>query len=99
VISGAVRSGCGDPGHGQAGQIGADLPEPCRSGLVVAARGGFPGFAASEVAARHPLQIGHILEPGYDFGNEFEIGLSVIVDALTTSIPGNRELPSLTPSS
>jgi hypothetical protein len=28
----------------------------------------------------------HILQPGYDFGNEFEIGLSVILDALTRSI-------------
>jgi AcrR family transcriptional regulator len=41
----------------------------------------------------------HILQPGYDFGDEFEIGLSVILDALTTSIPGNRKRPSLTPSS
>ena len=29
----------------------------------------------------------HILQPGYDFGDEFEIGLSVILDALTRSIP------------
>jgi hypothetical protein len=28
----------------------------------------------------------HILRPGYDFGDEFEIGLSVILDALTRSI-------------
>jgi hypothetical protein len=41
----------------------------------------------------------HILQPGYDPGNEFEIGLSVILDALTRSIPGNRECLSLTPSS
>jgi AcrR family transcriptional regulator len=41
----------------------------------------------------------YILQPGYDFGDEFEIGLSVILDALTTSIPGNRERPSLAPSS
>jgi AcrR family transcriptional regulator len=26
----------------------------------------------------------HILQPGYDFGSEFEIGLSVILDALTS---------------
>jgi hypothetical protein len=31
----------------------------------------------------------HILRPGYDFGDEFEIGLSVILDALTRSIPGD----------
>jgi hypothetical protein len=29
----------------------------------------------------------HILQPGYDFGNEFEFGLNVILDALTKSIP------------
>jgi AcrR family transcriptional regulator len=30
----------------------------------------------------------HVLRPGYDFGDEFEIGLTVILDALTGSIPG-----------
>ncbi len=45
-------------GRGQAGQVGADLPEPCRGGLVVAAPGGSPGFAAGEVAACHLLQSG-----------------------------------------
>ena len=30
----------------------------------------------------------HILRPGYDYGDEFEIGLTVILDALTRSIPG-----------
>jgi hypothetical protein len=40
----------------------------------------------------------HILQPGYDFGNEFEIGLNVILDALTRSIPANRERPSSTPA-
>ena len=29
----------------------------------------------------------HILKPGYDFGNEFEFGLSMILDALARSIP------------
>ena len=29
----------------------------------------------------------HILKPGYDFGDEFEFGLGVILDALTRSIP------------
>jgi len=29
----------------------------------------------------------YILQPGYDFGNEFEFGLNVILDALTRSIP------------
>ena len=31
----------------------------------------------------------HILKPGYDFGNEFEFGVSMILDALARSIPDN----------
>jgi hypothetical protein len=41
------------------------------------------------------FSIEHILKPGYDFGNEFEFGLSMILDALTRSIPDTgSELPS-----
>jgi hypothetical protein len=29
----------------------------------------------------------YILQPGYDFGDEFEYGLNVILDALTRSVP------------
>jgi AcrR family transcriptional regulator len=29
----------------------------------------------------------YVLQPGYDFGNEFEFGLGVILDALTRSLP------------
>jgi hypothetical protein len=35
----------------------------------------------------------HILRPGYDFGDEFEIGLELILDALTDSISGNGSQP------
>jgi len=35
----------------------------------------------------------HILRPGYDFGDEFEIGFTVILDALTRSIPGDGSQP------
>ena len=38
--------------------------------------------------------IEHILKPGYDFGNEFEFGLNLILDALTRSKPDNRALAS-----
>jgi AcrR family transcriptional regulator len=31
----------------------------------------------------------HILQAGYDYSNEFEFGLSVILDALTQSLPSN----------
>jgi len=29
----------------------------------------------------------YILQPGYDFGDEFQFGLDVILDALTRSLP------------
>jgi hypothetical protein len=29
----------------------------------------------------------YILQPGYDFGNEFQLGLDVILRALTRTIP------------
>jgi hypothetical protein len=38
----------------------------------------------------------HILRPGYDFGDEFEVGLTVILDALSRSIPGDSSQPGLT---
>ena len=31
----------------------------------------------------------YVLQPGYDFGNEFEFGLRVILDALASSLPDN----------
>jgi AcrR family transcriptional regulator len=39
----------------------------------------------------------YVLQPGYDFGNEFEFGLGVILDALANSLPDNSgELAILT---
>ena len=37
------------------------------------------------------MATGYILQPGYDFGDEFEFefGLGLILDALTRSLPGN----------
>jgi hypothetical protein len=50
--------GDGSGGLGQADQLGAHLPEPCRVGLVVATRGGTPELAVGEVAARQPRELG-----------------------------------------
>ena len=33
----------------------------------------------------------HVLKPGYDFADEFEFGLTVILDALTRLLPNNGE--------
>jgi AcrR family transcriptional regulator len=67
-------------------QTVADVAGPASQQISA---GNYPHFV--EMATEY------ILQPGYDFGNEFEVGLSVILDALTTLIPGNRERPSLTP--
>jgi hypothetical protein len=44
-------------------------------------------FPAGEYPHLVEMATEHILQPGYDFGNEFEFGLNVILDALTRSIP------------
>jgi AcrR family transcriptional regulator len=37
----------------------------------------------------------HVLKPGYDFGLEFEFGLSLVLDGLGRSLPGNgNDLPT-----
>ncbi|MER5324936.1 TetR/AcrR family transcriptional regulator [Streptosporangium roseum] len=51
-------------------------------------------FSPEEYPHLVELATEHILQPGYDFGNEFEFGLSVILDALATWIPGNGSQPS-----
>jgi AcrR family transcriptional regulator len=48
-------------------------------------------FPAGEYPHLVEMATEHILQPGYDFGNEFEFGLNVILDALTKSIPERGE--------
>jgi AcrR family transcriptional regulator len=48
--------------------------------------GEYPHFA--EMATEY------VLQPGYDFGDEFDFGLTVILDALTNLIPDNGSSPS-----
>jgi AcrR family transcriptional regulator len=53
-----------------------------------------------QVACEYPylteIAAEHILQPGYDFGDEFEVGLTVILDALSRSIPGDSSHSGLT---
>ena len=50
-------------------------------------------FAGREYPYLTEMAAEHILRPGYDFGDEFEIGLTVILDALTRSIPDRDSQP------
>lgn len=50
-------------------------------------------FSAEAYPHLVEFSIQHILKPGYDFGNEFEFGLSVILDGLTRSMPDNDSEP------
>lgn len=52
-------------------------------------------FPAGEYPYLVEMATEYILQPGYDFGDEFEFGLGVILDALTRSIPDD---PSERPS-
>jgi hypothetical protein len=44
-------------------------------------------FPADEYPHLVEMATEYVLQPGYDFGDEFEFGLNVILDALTKSIP------------
>ena len=44
-------------------------------------------FAAGAYPHLIELATEFVLQPGYDFGNEFEFGLTLILDALTRSLP------------
>jgi AcrR family transcriptional regulator len=44
-------------------------------------------FPVGEYPHLVELATEHVLKPGYDFGDEFEFGLNMILDALTRSIP------------
>jgi AcrR family transcriptional regulator len=39
------------------------------------------------------LTTDHILQPGYDFGDEFDFGLDLILDSLSRLLPGQGSLP------
>ncbi|GAA3117444.1 TetR/AcrR family transcriptional regulator [Streptosporangium carneum] len=45
------------------------------------------GFSPGEYPHLVEMATEHILRPGYDFGDEFEVGLGVILDALAAWIP------------
>ncbi|TDO35175.1 tetracycline repressor-like protein [Kribbella sp. VKM Ac-2527] len=44
-------------------------------------------FSTGEYPYLVELATEHVLQPGYDFGDEFEFGLNLILDALANEIP------------
>jgi hypothetical protein len=64
---------------------------PFNPDTVTRATEAFVQHFAGEYPHLAEMTAEHILQPGYDFGSEFEIGLSVILDALTRSIPGRPQ--------
>ena len=46
-------------------------------------------FAADEYPHLTELTVQHVLQPGYDYGNEFAFGLDLILDGLTRSRDGS----------
>jgi AcrR family transcriptional regulator len=51
-------------------------------------------FSAGEYSHLVEMATEHVLQPGYDFGDEFEFGFTLILDALTRLIPDNTAEPS-----
>jgi AcrR family transcriptional regulator len=66
---------------------------PFNSETVTEATQAIMGVFAGEYPYLTEMAAEHILRPGYDFGDEFEIGLTVILDALTRSIPDRDSQP------
>lgn len=48
-------------------------------------------FSGGEYPHLVEIATEHVLKPGYDFGDEFEIGLDMILEALTRWIPDQNE--------
>jgi AcrR family transcriptional regulator len=67
----------------------ASLPFESPDTLVDVAEPMLQQFPADAYPHFVEMATEYILKPGYDFGNEFEYGLGVILDALTRSLPDN----------
>ncbi len=55
-------------------------------------------FDAQAYPALLEFTMEHVMRPDYDFGKEFDYGLTVILDALATSVPDDGGTPSARPS-
>jgi AcrR family transcriptional regulator len=72
----------------------ASLPFTGPDGVGDAADPILRQFPASEYPHLLEMATEHILKPGYDFGDEFEFGLTVILDALARLLPNTNGEPA-----
>ena len=64
----------------------ASLPFGTAEEAVPVAQDIFGGFAAGEYPHLTELTVPHVLQPGYDNGDELEIGLDLILDGLQAAL-------------
>ncbi len=65
----------------------ASLPFDTGEDTAELARTIMAQFPAGEYPHLAELTVQHVLQPGYDYGNEYEFGLDLILDGLETLVP------------
>jgi hypothetical protein len=65
----------------------ASLPFDTGEDTAELARTIMAGFPAGEYPHFTELTVQHVLQPGYDYGNEYEFGLDLILDGLERLAP------------
>lgn len=65
----------------------ASLPFEGSEGAAEVAGSMMEQFDSGQYPHLTELAIDHVLQPGYAFGNEFDFGLTLILDGLATSLP------------
>jgi AcrR family transcriptional regulator len=50
-------------------------------------------FPTADFPYLFELTIKHVLQPGYSYGNEFDVGLEVVLDGIATRLRGQRDDP------
>lgn len=66
-----------------------NLPFRDESGLAAMTGAIMEGFPASDFPHLFEMTVEHVLQPGYDYGNEFDVGLELVLDGVAASF--NRE--------
>jgi hypothetical protein len=68
----------------------ASLPFDTEEETVEVAEMIFKQFPADEYPHLTELTVEHVLQPGYDYGDEFEFGLDLVLDGLERATAADR---------